>query len=66
MFTATLYKKQVLMDDEISAFALDDLMRGQVSAALGIPSHVVFGSQSNDVFRYLNEDFMWDVTDVGN
>lgn len=64
MISASLYRKLVLMDDE--SFSLDDLMRSQVAPALEMPSHVIFGSQSNAVFSYLNEDFMWPVTDIGN
>ncbi|XP_011686912.1 PREDICTED: retinoid-inducible serine carboxypeptidase-like [Wasmannia auropunctata] len=39
-----------------NSFSLDALMNGPVKKALGI--QVVHGSQSNAVFKYLNEDFM--------
>lgn len=44
---------------------LDDFMRGPVSEGLGIPSHVVFASQSDAVFYTLWEDFMKPAVDTG-
>lgn len=38
--------------------SLDSLMRGPVSEALQIPSHVQWGSQSADTFGHLAGDFM--------
>ncbi|XP_077286830.1 retinoid-inducible serine carboxypeptidase-like isoform X1 [Arctopsyche grandis] len=46
------------------ADSLDTLMNGPVKEALGIPSNVRWGSQSNSVFNYLNVDFMKPVTSV--
>lgn len=40
-------------------------MNGVVKQALGIPSNVRWGSQSNAVFTYLETDFMKPVTSVG-
>lgn len=42
---------------------LDTLMNTLVKEALGIPEHVVWGSQSNPVFDYLSGDFMKPVTE---
>lgn len=47
------------------AYSLDGLMNGVVKQALGIPSNVRWGSQSNAVFTYLETDFMKPVTSVG-
>lgn len=44
---------------------LYDLMNGDVKKALKIPDSVVWGSQSNNVFNFLWEDFMKPVTNVG-
>ena len=44
---------------------LDDLMNGPVKQALGVPSNVVWGSQSSLVFNTLNGDFMKPVTNIG-
>ncbi|KAG7306425.1 hypothetical protein JYU34_009058 [Plutella xylostella] len=41
----------------------EELMNTQVKPALGIPDHVVFGSQAGDVFEYLETDYMNPVTD---
>lgn len=43
---------------------LDQLMRGPVATALGIPSHVQWGSQKDMVFEALNEDFMKPTTNI--
>ncbi|KAM3964078.1 retinoid-inducible serine carboxypeptidase [Aphomia sociella] len=37
---------------------LNNLMNTVVKEMLSIPEHVIWGQQSNDVFSYLNEDFM--------
>ncbi|XP_075974956.1 retinoid-inducible serine carboxypeptidase-like [Anticarsia gemmatalis] len=42
---------------------LYDLMNNEVKEALGIPSHVTWGSLSNAVFDTLREDFMKPVTE---
>lgn len=42
---------------------LDIFMNTDVKEALGIPSNVTWGGQSNAVFNYLNEDFMKPVTE---
>ncbi|CAG9113528.1 unnamed protein product [Plutella xylostella] len=41
----------------------EELMNTQVKPALGVPDHVVFGSQAGDVFEYLETDYMNPVTD---
>lgn len=45
------------------SFSLESLMNGPVRQALGIQA--IHGSQSNDVFDYLNEDFMKPVINIG-
>jgi len=41
---------------------LDALMNGEIKKKLNIPNNVYWGGQSNNVFQYLYEDFMQDVT----
>lgn len=45
---------------------LDKLMRGPVSKALRIPSHVKWGAQSGATFASLSGDFMKPVVHLGN
>lgn len=45
------------------AFSLESLMNGPVRQALGIQT--IHGSQSNNVFAYLSEDFMKPVIHIG-
>ncbi|KAJ9580538.1 hypothetical protein L9F63_024284 [Diploptera punctata] len=45
-------------------YSLDLLMNSVVKETLGIPQHVVWGGQSNDVFQHLYGDFMKPVTSV--
>jgi hypothetical protein len=47
------------------AYDLLTLMNGPVREALDIPDVVYWGSQSFDVFMYLEEDFMKPVPHVG-
>jgi hypothetical protein len=49
--------------DQSEAFSLDNLMNGPVRDALGI--EVTHGGQSNDVFYYLQGDFMKPVIHIG-
>lgn len=51
--------------DENRDQMLSDLMRANVTKALGLPSHVKWGSQSGLTFQKLRGDFMKPVIDVG-
>ncbi|KAH8337094.1 hypothetical protein KR067_009967 [Drosophila pandora] len=52
--------------DEDRTQILEDLMRGPVAETLGIPSNVVWGSQSGSVFDIHRTDFMKPVIHIVN
>lgn len=61
-----MYRTLVKFDiDEDRDKILENLMRGPVSKALGIPSNVVWGSQSGSTFSILMGDFMKPAVDIG-
>jgi len=49
--------------DRLHADPLSNLMNGQIKKQLNIPDNVVWGKQSDDVFTYLEGDFMLPVVD---
>lgn len=51
--------------DEDRTKLLEDLMRGPVAETLGIPSNVVWGSQSGTTFDIHRTDFMKPVIHIG-
>ncbi|XP_030372286.1 retinoid-inducible serine carboxypeptidase-like [Scaptodrosophila lebanonensis] len=62
-----LYRLMVNYDiDEDRDQLLQDLMRGPVAQALGIPSNVRWGSQSSEVFNIHRTDFMKPVIHIVN
>uniref|UniRef100_A0A1L8EFY1 Retinoid-inducible serine carboxypeptidase n=1 Tax=Haematobia irritans TaxID=7368 RepID=A0A1L8EFY1_HAEIR len=62
-----LYRTLVRFDvDENRDQMLDNLMRGPVSKALGVPSHIKWGYQSGSTFNQLRGDFMKPVIHVVN
>lgn len=44
---------------------LDELMKTKVTKALNIPEHIVFGSQSSQVFRRNYDEFMKPAIHIG-
>ncbi|XP_052847276.1 retinoid-inducible serine carboxypeptidase [Drosophila gunungcola] len=62
-----LYRTMVKYDiDEDRDKLLEDLMRGPVAETLGIPSNVVWGSQSGTTFDIHRTDFMKPVIHIVN
>ncbi|XP_037719800.1 retinoid-inducible serine carboxypeptidase [Drosophila subpulchrella] len=62
-----IYRTMVKYDiDEDRTQILEDLMRGPVSETLGIPSNVVWGSQSGTTFDIHRTDFMKPVIHIVN
>ena len=61
-----MYRLMVQYDiDEDRDKILQDLMRGPVSKALGIPEKVKWGSQSSNTFSRQMGDFMKPVIHIG-
>lgn len=56
-------KEYAIRDGSREVWNLNSLMNTVVKEALGIPGHVVWGSQSDHVFDYLRVDFMKPVTE---
>lgn len=66
LFAEQMYRTLVKFDiDEDRDQILEDLMRGPVSEALGIPSNVKWGSQSGSTFSRQMGDFMKPVIHIG-